>query len=86
MSDFYPLQFIPVFDGKTIFATLDYIVSNIMMPLGGVLVALLAGWGLNRAATQAELAVPDTALYRSWRVLVRYVVPLAIAAVFIVNL
>ncbi len=85
-QEFYPLRFIPVFAGKTVFATLDYIVSNIMMPLGGMLVAVLAGWGLSRSATQSELALADGTLYRVWRVLVRYVVPLAIALVFIVSL
>ncbi|MBT8079056.1 MAG: sodium-dependent transporter [Gammaproteobacteria bacterium] len=85
-SDFHPLGFFDAFESRTVFETLDYIVSNLMMPLGGVLVAVLAGWGLSRSATLAELALPDGPLYRLWRFLVRYAVPAAIAAVFLVNL
>ena len=61
-------------------------VSNFMMPLGGVLIALLAGWGLSKNATLQELAIPESLLFRLWRILVRFVVPLAIGIVFLVNI
>ena len=77
---------LPAFETRTIFETLDYIVSNLMMPLGGVLIAVLAGWGLSRSATLAELGVPDSRLYKAWRFLVRFAVLAAIALVFLVNL
>jgi NSS family neurotransmitter:Na+ symporter len=86
LSGFYPLDFIPAFEGRTIFGSLDYIVSNFMMPAGGVLIAMLAGWGLSRTATLNELGISDAVFFRSWRVLVRFLVPVAIGLVFIVNL
>ena len=86
LSNFYPLSFIPAFETRTIFSSLDYVVSNFMMPLGGVLIALLAGWGLSRQATRDELALRSDRLYGLWRLLVRYLVPAAIALVFVVNL
>ena len=86
LADFYPLSFIPAFETRTIFSSLDYLVSNFMMPLGGVLVAVLAGWGLSRQATRSELGLRNERFYGLWRLLVRYVVPVAIALVFFVNL
>lgn len=86
LADFYPLSFIPAFETRTIFSSLDYLVSNFMMPLGGVLVAVLAGWGLSRQATRSELGLRNERFYGLWRLLVRYVVPVAIALVFLVNL
>jgi NSS family neurotransmitter:Na+ symporter len=86
LSEFYPLSFIPAFETRTIFSSLDYLVSNFMMPLGGVLVAVLAGWGLSREASHGELAMQSRQVYSLWRLLVRYVVPVAIALVFVVNL
>ena len=86
LQDFHPLGFFSAFAERTIFETLDYIVSNFMMPFGGVLVALLAGWGLKRSAVLDELQVRDSFLFGAWRILVRYVVPAAIAWVFVVNL
>lgn len=86
LSDFYPLGFIPAFESRNIFGTLDYIVSNWMMPAGGVLVALLAGWGLKRSATLEELQIAEGWIYKAWRLLVRFLVPAAIALVFVMNL
>ncbi len=86
LENFHPLGFIPAFETRNIFESLDYIVSNWMMPAGGVLVATLAGWSLSEAATREELKLPQGRLYGSWRFLVRFVVPAAIGLVFLVNL
>jgi NSS family neurotransmitter:Na+ symporter len=86
LADFHPLGFIPAFENRNIFQSLDYLVSNFMMPAGGVLIAMLAGWGLSRQATRDELGVRDTVLFRLWRLLVRILVPAAISWVFVANL
>jgi len=86
LADFHPLGFLPAFESRNIFESLDYIVSNFMMPVGGVLIAMLAGWGLSRQATREELDVQDSLHFSFWRLLVRFLVPAAIATVFFVNL
>lgn len=86
LADFHPLAFIPAFENRNIFQSLDYIVSNFMMPAGGVLIAMLAGWGLSKQATRDELDVPASKLFGLWRVLVRVLVPAAISWVFVANL
>lgn len=73
-SDLYPLWFVPALEDRTVFSVLDYLVSNFMMPAGGVLVAVLAGWGLSRSSSVAELGIGESTLYRVWRMLVRYLV------------
>jgi NSS family neurotransmitter:Na+ symporter len=86
LQDFHPLKLLPGFQERNIFESLDYLVSNFMMPAGGVLIAILAGWGLQRAASLDELGIRDGPIYRTWRFLARYVVPAAIALVFAANL
>lgn len=86
LENFYPLSMLPAFETRNIFESLDYIVSNWMMPAGGLLVAVLAGWGLRRAATRDELQLDDGGVYKVWRFLVRYLVPAAITLVFFANL
>ena len=86
LEDFYPLGFLPAFSERNIFESLDYVVSNFMMPIGGLLIAVLAGWGLRKSSTLDELQVRDSYWYGTWRILVRFVVPVAIALVFLVNL
>ena len=68
--------------GKTFFDLLDYLTSNIMLPLGGVLMAVFAGWLMKKSASHDELAVSKRA-YTLWRFLVRYVTPVAVLLVFL---
>ncbi len=85
-AEVYPLSFISIFADKTIFGLLDYLVSNILMPIGGICVAVLAGWGLGKASLLAELQIGDSLLFRLWLFLIRYLVPVVIGSVFLINL
>jgi NSS family neurotransmitter:Na+ symporter len=66
----------------TIFDNLDYLTINIMLPLGGLLIAVFAGWVMCRNSTADELGGAGTS-YKLWRVLVRYVAPIGILFVFL---
>lgn len=83
---FFPLGQFAVFAGKTPFDLIDYLVSNILMPLGGMLYALFAGWWISRATLVEELGTGDGLLFKLWLVLARVLAPLAIAIVFLYNL
>ena len=82
----YPLGRFEVFAGKTPFDLIDYLVSNILMPLGGMLYALFAGWWLTKETLLDEIGLGDGAMFRLWLLLVRVIAPLAVAAVFVFNL
>ncbi len=69
--------------GKGFFDLMDYTTANVMLPLGGLLIALFAGWKLARAASEKELALAPGPVYEAWRFLTRYVVPLAILLVML---
>ncbi|MDX1597948.1 MAG: sodium-dependent transporter [Marinobacter sp.] len=84
-ADFAPLGFIPMLEGKTIFDLLDFFTANILLPLGGLLVALFAGWVMSRQAMEKELSL-SPAMFNLWFVTVRFVTPVAVAVVFIYNL
>ena len=82
----YPLGQFVIFAGKTPFDLIDYLVSNVLMPLGGMLYALFAGWWLSRDTCLDEIGLDDGAIFRLWLLLVRVVAPLGVAAVFVFNL
>ncbi len=84
-SGFTPLGMFAVFEGKTLFDLLDYLTANILLPLGGLLVALFVGWFMARQALEQELALPAP-LFSLWYAVVRYITPVAVAIVFIYNL
>ena len=56
--------------------------TNILMPLGGLLIALFAGWALTREEVLKEMATNDT-WFQIWQFLVRFVAPTAVAFVFL---
>ncbi len=71
-----------LFGRLTFFETVDFLASNIMLPLGGLLIAVFAAWLMSEKSTREELAL-DGAGYWLWRMLVRYVTPLAIGLVLL---
>lgn len=69
--------------GKTMFELLDYITANILLPLGGLLTAIFAGWVISKNNSKNELAIQAPFLNSLWRVLIRYITPLGIIIVFL---
>ena len=69
--------------GKTFFDWMEFLSTYVMLPLGGALLAIFAGWVLRRTSTVDELGVGDTPIYRAWLFLVRYVAPAGVFAVFL---
>jgi NSS family neurotransmitter:Na+ symporter len=82
-SDVTPLSAIPVFRDKTMFDLLDYLTANIMLPLGGLLIAVFAAWQMRKSSSIDELAMGDGFFYTLWWFLVRYITPLAVVIVFL---
>ncbi len=71
-------------EGKTsFFDMLDFLTSNIMLPLGGLLIAIFAGWLMSEKSLQDELAMGHGIGYKLWHFLLRYIAPLAVLAVFL---
>lgn len=73
----------PLLFGKTFFDIVDYLTSNIMLPLGGLLIALFAGWIMSEKSVREEMAMSHRGLYRAWYVLLRFVTPVGVLLVFI---
>lgn len=85
-SEVYLLGMFDAFAGKTPFDLIDYLVSNILLPVGGVGYVVFAGWWLQREVQVAELGMGDGVWFSMWRGLARVVAPAAVALVFYFNL
>lgn len=81
-ATWYPLGLLPHFASMTFFDVLDYVVSNIAMPVGALLTSLLMGWLLHDVMSE-ELAETPSFARRAYLWLLRYVCPIAIVAIFI---
>ncbi|MBX9705716.1 MAG: sodium-dependent transporter, partial [Gammaproteobacteria bacterium] len=68
--------------GLNIFETLDKLTSTILLPLGGLLMAIFAGYFMNKNHVQEELDLNDQH-FKLWRFTNNYIAPIAIGAVFL---
>lgn len=68
---------------KTFFDLLDYLTANIMLPLGGLCIALFVGWVMSRDDSMAELKMKRPLAYNIWIFLLKYISPTAVLIVFL---
>lgn len=68
---------------KTLFDLLDFLTSNIMLPLGGLLIAIFVGWMMRDSSVRDEMAISNPALYKAWIFLIRFVTPVGVILIFL---
>ncbi len=71
---------IKIFD-NSIFDFLDKLTTNIMLPLGGLLICVFVAWIMDRAVVRAEVDIDHPTVYKVWFFLVRFVSPAGVAGV-----
>ena len=65
----------------TFFDHLDFLTSNLMLPLGGICIAIFSGWLMAKETSQAELDMKSEVGYSIWQVLIRFVAPIGVSIV-----
>ena len=68
--------------GMTIFDNIDYLTSKVMLPLGGLLMALFAGFIMKRAIVSLELN-SNAFLVNIWFVLLKVFAPILLIIIFV---
>jgi len=77
---------VKILGGRDIFDSLDFTASNILLPLGGLLMCIFIGWiwgienAIKEASNEGKLAFK---LAPYWSFLVKWVAPIAILVVFL---
>ena len=70
--------------GVTFFDALDFLTGNILLPLGGLLIALFVGWRMPRHFVAQELKWnPNDTSVRYWWLINRFVAPVAIVLILL---
>ena len=75
-----------LFFGKTFFDSMDFLVSNILMPLGCLFLSIFTGYVLDKKVAIRELHVKEDSkvslgFFKVWLFLLRYILPIIIAIV-----
>ena len=78
-ADWFPLASVPGLARASVFDLLDQLTSNMLLPAGSFALALFGGWVIPASLFAEELRFGPTAI-AVIRVLLRYIVPCAIAA------
>ncbi len=80
------------FFGKTFFQLFDFMAANILLPLGGILIAVFVGWVWGRKRVLNEITKGMEGkpglmvLFNIWLWMVRIVAPLAVTIILVTNL
>jgi len=78
-AHWHPLAAFAGFEGATLFDLLDHLTSNVLLPAGGFLLALFAGWVVPERLLAEELRLSPSGA-AALRFTLRYVAPAGIAA------
>ena len=66
----------------TIFDNFDYLSSNILLPISGMLFTIFASWFMTKSSSQSELNDISPIAYNIWRILAGVVAPIGVLIVF----
>jgi neurotransmitter:Na+ symporter, NSS family len=69
--------------GRDLQGAIEFLASDLLLPIGGLLIALFAGWVLDTRVTREELRHLPDGLYTAWRWLVRIVTPILVLIILV---
>jgi NSS family neurotransmitter:Na+ symporter len=79
----FTFNFVGATKENGIFDMLDILTTNFMLPLGGLTIAVFAGWVMTRESVVSEMAGGEGKVFRLWYVVIRYVSPVAVLIMFL---
>jgi len=79
LSNFYLLG------ERTILDSIVFIGNNLLLPLGGMFVAIFVGWFMKKELIQEQLQVNEIIL-NTWYFFIRFVAPIAVGAILITQI
>ena len=62
--------------------SMDFVANQILLPLGGMLIAIFVGWFMKKSLIEDELGSINTSLYFLWRFFVKFIAPVCVGYIF----
>ena len=62
--------------------SMDFIANQILLPLGGMLIAIFVGWFMKKSLIEDELGSINKSLYFLWRFFVKFIAPVCVGYIF----
>jgi NSS family neurotransmitter:Na+ symporter len=67
---------------KNIMDVIEYFSANVFVPLNGLFAAIFVGWMIKRSTMVDELGIGDSPIFKIWKFLVTFLVPIVMIVVF----
>lgn len=78
-----------VFFAGTIFDNVDFLVSNILLPIGALIASIFVGFVMDKRITMAQVDVKENSkslgIFKVWIFMLKFLLPVIILLVFVVN-
>ena len=71
---------------KTFGDLMEAFSSRILLPLGGLFIAIFGGWFVSKQSSSEELAIGNPLLFSIWRFFLRFVVPVAVLVILLTGI
>lgn len=68
---------------RNFFDSVDFITAQFMLPLGGMLISLFAGWFVDSQIPRDQMSDTHPVLFKAWLLLARFIAPVAVFIVFV---
>ncbi len=72
--------------GFNFFELIDFITANIMLPLSGLLVAILIGWKIKSKMVEDQLLADSPKLFSTWKWAIKFISPIAVIVVLVMGI
>ena len=72
------------FAGMNFFDLMSYTTDTFLLPLGGMSIAIFAGWVMKRSTLMKELDM-SVGMFNLWRAMVRVVIPVCVALIIVTS-
>ncbi len=69
--------------GRNFLDSMDFIANQILLPLGGMLIAIFVGWFMNHNLISNEIGHINFYIYRLWKFFIKFIAPISVASIFI---
>ena len=69
--------------GKNFLDSMDFIANQILLPLGGMFIAIFVGWFMKESLIKDEMGEVNPMVFKLWRFFIRFIAPASVATVFL---
>ena len=69
--------------GRNFLDSMDFIANQILLPLGGMLIAIFVGWFMKKELITDEVGYVNPIIYKLWRFFIKFIAPVSVALIFI---